>query len=108
MKKFEILNHRQRVCVTTEFDESNNWIYANWVNVIKEEDIKAWAEPFIKLVEETGCPNLLNSNLEIRSTWLTATTWVANELIPRLIKVGLKNYAHIVPEHLFGQMAATD
>ena len=108
MKKFEIFNQREKVCVTTEFDETNNWIYANWVNVIKEEDIKAWADPFINLLEETGCPNLLNSNLEIRSTWLTSTQWVATELIPRCINAGLKNYAHIVPDHLFGQIAAQD
>lgn len=108
MREFATRNALNKICCTTIHDEDNNWIFSDWIGFIKEEDIKNWAGPFETLIKESKCGNFLNSNLEVISTWQSATHWIATELLPLVIKAGLKNYAHVVPSHLFGQLSAQD
>jgi hypothetical protein len=108
MREFATRNALNKICCTTIHDEDNNWIFSDWIGFIKEEDIKNWAVLFVKLLKESKCSNFLNSNLEVISTWLSANHWIASELVPLVIEAGLKNYAHVVPSHLFGQLSAQD
>lgn len=108
MKHFATRNSFNKVCCTTIYDDDNNWIFSNWIGFIREEDIKNWAVPFLEMIKQTKCENLLNSNLEVQSTWQNANSWIVAELIPKVIEAGLKNYAHIIPSQLFGQLTAKD
>ncbi|MDB5013662.1 MAG: hypothetical protein JWQ25_1864 [Daejeonella sp.] len=108
MKHFATRNSLNKVCCTTIHDEDNNWIFSDWIGFIREEDIKNWSLPFLEMIKQTNCQNFLNSNLEVQSTWQNANPWIVAELIPKVIEAGLKNYAHIIPSQLFGQLTAKD
>lgn len=108
MLKFETLNKSDKVCCVTEYDEKNGWIFADWKGFISADDIKNWSVPFMEMIKNTSSAYLLNSNLEIKSTWQNANNWIATELVPKVVALGLEKFAHIVPPHLFGQLAAID
>ncbi|WP_423147737.1 hypothetical protein [Rubrolithibacter danxiaensis] len=97
-----------KICCRTGFDSENSWIYANWTGFIREEDIRNWSVQFLDLLRQTKTQKLLNNNLEVRSTWRKANTWIVEELIPVAISEGLKALAHIIPTDPFAADSASD
>ncbi len=59
----------------------------------------------LKAVEKYHTKKLLSDTRKHAVVTLNDSTWVAKEIVPKLISAGLKYHAMVLPESIFGKMA---
>ena len=107
MKKV-LTNSFDKVYLTIEFDEVNNWIYNNWVGVLPTEKVIQGCQATLDFLREDPCPHMLNDNRNIVGSWGSANDWIAKHWVPQALTLGLKRFAHIVSPGIFGQASAAE
>ena len=107
MKK-EITNSFDKVYLTIEFDEANNWVYNNWVGVLPTETVIQGCQATIDYLREHNAPHMLNDNSRVVGSWNAANEWIAQNWVPQALALGLKRFAHIVSPGIFGQASAAE
>ncbi len=107
MKK-EVTNSFDKVYLTIEFDQSNNWIYNNWVGVLPTDKVIQGCQATIDLLQDHRCPHMLNDNRLVVGSWNSANDWIAQNWVPKVLALGLKRFAHVVSPGIFGQASAAE
>ena len=104
----ELASSFDKVYLTIEFDEANNWIYSNWIGLIATENVIEGCEAIIDFLHEHPCPSILNDNQLLNGSWSSANDWIAQHWVPQARAIGLKRVAHIVSPGIFGQASAAE
>lgn len=104
----ELTNSLDKVYLTIEFDEANQWIYSNWIGILPTNDVIRGCEGIIELLEARPCLCILNDNRAVVGSWSLANEWIAQQWAPRAMELGLKRFAHVVSPGIFGQAAAAE
>lgn len=107
MKK-ELINSFDKLYLTIELDEANQWIYANWLGVLPTEKVIEGCQATIEFLREFPCPHMLNDNRNVVGSWGSANDWIAQNWVPQALKLGLRRFAHIVSPGIFGQASAAE
>jgi hypothetical protein len=104
----ELTNSFDKVYLTIEFDEANQWIYSNWIGILPTNDVVRGCEGIIELLQAHPCSRILNDNRAVVGSWSLANEWIAQQWAPQAIKLGLKRFAHVVSPGIFGQASAAE
>jgi hypothetical protein len=97
----ELINGFGKVYLTIEYDETNKWVYNNWIGYQTYIGIITAADTCLHPLRENRCAYLLNDNRQVIGPWDHAVEWIATDWAPRAIEQGLTHFAHIVsPESL--------
>ena len=107
MKK-ALTNSFDKLYLTIEYDELNNWIYNNWVGVLPTEKVILGCQATIDFLRENRSPNMLNDNRQVVGSWNAANEWIARHWIPQVLALGLKRFALVVSPGIFGQASAAE
>ena len=107
MKK-ELTNSFDKVYLTIEFDEANQWIHNNWVGVLPTDKVIQGCQATVDFLRDHYCPHMLNDNRNIIGSWSTANDWIAQNWVPQVLALGLRRFAHIVSPGIFGQASAAE
>ena len=107
MKK-ELTNSFDKVYLTIEFEEANNWVYNNWFGVLPTDKVIQGCQATIDYLREHLCPNMLNDNRAVIGSWSAANEWIATTWVPQVLRLGLKKFAHVVSPGIFGQASAAE
>ena len=82
--------------VTIYWDDSKQWIYAEWRDIPTTQEVQQGAGAILKLLKEKQAANVLNDNRKVTGKWPTeAAIWVANTRFPQLFEAGLRKFAWI-------------
>lgn len=106
--KTELTNSFDKVYLTIEFIEADNWIYNNWVGVLPTEKVIVGCQATIDFLQENRCPKMLNDNRRVVGSWSAANDWIAQHWAPQVLAMGLKRFAHVVSPGIFGQASASE
>ncbi|GAB3579885.1 hypothetical protein [Hymenobacter daeguensis] len=104
----ELTNSFDKVYLTIEFDEANQWIYNNWVGVLPTEKVIQGCQATIEALRENPCSLMLNDNRAVVGSWSSANEWIGQHWVPQVLALGLKRFAHIVSPGIFGQASAAE
>lgn len=107
MKK-EHTNAFGKVYLTVEFDETNRWMYTNWIGVVPTENVIEGCQAIIEFLRKHPCPHQLNDNRDMMGSWSEANDWIAREWVPQVQALGLRRLAHLVSPSLFSQASAAE
>jgi len=77
------------------WDYRNNWISVDWRNAPSQQTVITGCEEIFKLLILKQASLVLNDNSKITGTWVRASSWVAEEWLPRMIAAGLEKFAWI-------------
>jgi hypothetical protein len=95
----------ESVYVSITHEKENNWIFVDWNGFLKVDMVKEGSEELLKVIESTGCPNVLVDNSNVTGPWQQANSWYQNDWNPRAIQAGLRNMAVVVSDNVFAQLS---
>ena len=96
------------IFLTLEYDSINKWGYSNWFWQFEhgEEYVKVGGEAMLKFVEKYKFDRWLNDNRLINGGWDGVNDWVANDWLPRLLKLGVKHYGVVNSPELIASLSS--
>lgn len=92
--------------ITVRYDETNQWIEANWLGYQNFESVKKGCMIMLDLMKKNGCTKVLNDNTHVLGNWSEASDWGAEFWFPAMQKAGLQHFAWIYSPSTFSRMAA--
>lgn len=92
--------------LTISVDKANKWVHTNWIGYLTEENIKAGALAYTKVVSETGFKAVLNDTSQVVGSWSHSLDWVINEWSYQAAKAGVKHFAMITTPESFAEGSA--
>ena len=101
-------NSLNKVFFTLDYDQVNNWYFANWIGYASPENVKEGALFYLELMRENPCPYLLNSNQELLGSWDKANDWLQNVWVPQARELGLRYMAHILAPNIAAALSGQD
>lgn len=105
--KLEIRNAFDRVFLIVEVDKANRWVHTNWIGYLTEENVRAGALAYAKVVQETGLSCVLNDTRQVVGGWDHSLDWVINEWGPQAANAGIKKFALITKPSSFAGSSAS-
>jgi hypothetical protein len=84
------------------------WLHARWIGKITDKKVQEGGKLAILFTKNTGCQYLINDNLELVGSWLSAIDWIEQELTPNLIEAGNKYIAHILSPDFITKFSAVE
>ncbi|RYD69474.1 MAG: hypothetical protein EOP53_27100 [Sphingobacteriales bacterium] len=106
--KRSIKNAFGQTYLIIEFDEKKNLIHNFWYGLLTVENVKHGATEVLDIMKQTNCTNLLNDNREIIGSWDQANDWIEKEWMPKALGLGLRQFAHVVSNGVFGELSAKE
>ena len=94
--------------LTTEYDQSNNWIYNDWQGLLSTDTVRQGCLDILQVLQRTRCPYMLNDNRKVLGSWKQANEWIEHTWMPQALAAGLRYHAHVVAPGVFGQASAED
>ena len=91
-----------------QWEEANDWIYARWQGLLSTDNVIKGGEYLLEVMQQTGCPYVLNDNREITGSWNQANDHIAQYWMPRALTLGLRRFAHVLAPGVFGQTSAEE
>jgi hypothetical protein len=82
--------------MSTEYDAANGWVYNEWIGPQDLASVVAGSEASLALLQQHGCPYLLNDNRHTLDPWDYAVEWVVSQWLPRALAAGLSHYAQVI------------
>ena len=91
-----------------EYDANENWIHVKWNGYANLAAIESWGESYLKLLQETSCPYLLNDDSKTIGPWSGALEWLQGYLLPKAMEKGVRYYAHVVSADNFAAISSRE
>ena len=83
--------------------------YQGWIGYRSIEQMKDVLEGhFIKVFAENPCKSMLMESSRMSGSFSDINNWFAMTYMPKLMNLGLKNIAVVLPENIFAQLAMND
>ena len=108
MNKQIIRNAKDEIFYEANLDQSNGWIYINWIGDIDLEDVKRGTHAYLDLLAISSCKKLLNDNSLLTSNFLEINEWIEENVVPVAVKSGLKYMAHILSPKFIARFSGID
>ncbi len=86
-------------------DATNNWITTKWIGFVPTNEAVKGVEATLKLIEETGCQNLLSDNSQIKGAWSELNEWMESNWYEPAKKFGLKKHATVLSSDIFSKIS---
>jgi hypothetical protein len=83
--------------------------YQGWIGYRSIEQMKDVLEGhLIKVYHQNACKNMLIENSRMSGSFSDINNWYAMTYMPKLMNLGLKNIAVVLPDNIFAQLAVKD
>ncbi len=87
------------------YDETENWLYVNWVGFQTVKLVKDSCEIMLDLLVAECCTKVLNDNTLIEGMWSGAAKWGAFNMFPRLRAGGLEAFAWVYSQSVLSRLS---
>lgn len=88
---------------------SQGILFHGWKGFRTAEQLKEVLEGHLKeLFSQNGCKGMVIDNREMAGSFSSVNDWLANDYMPKLINMGLKNNAVVLPNNVFAKLAVED
>lgn len=88
---------------------SQGIIFHGWVGYRTNDQIKDVLDGhFMKFYEQYKCKGMVIENSKMSGTFSEINDWLAGYFMPKMILLGLKNCAVVLPQNIFAQLAVED
>ena len=95
------------VIVEIQYVPEQKLLRANWTgSYLSLEEVQKGALAALEYLKRYNPPLLFNDNRELEGAWDEANDWVAQVWMPQAITTGMKKFAHILAQDLYGQLSA--
>ena len=88
------------------YDSSLDTVIFNFSGSPELEAFKEVANSAIPLIKEHNCNKILNDITELEVNSIENQEWTQKEWFPEVEKAGLKYFAFLMAENIFGQVSA--
>jgi len=88
------------------FDKETKVVVVNFQGVPSLDEFKVQAYKGLELLKESKSNKMLNDITKLEANSLENQDWVQNVWFPEVEKIGLRYFAFLVPENIFGQVSA--
>ena len=106
--KREVKNQVGNTFLVLEYDQDNEWLYANWIGYQTVENIKKGVAAAGSLYRRFPYSKVLNDNRSLIGPWDKANEWLQQELAPDASPISIKFIAHVISPGIFGQLSVQD
>jgi hypothetical protein len=92
-----------------EYDEKNKLLFDHWVGMFGSQDnFRKPLVHFAALAAAHKAPRGLTDNSQMIGSYDGSKEWVQKEIIPQLIKAGLRHHAMVIPKNIFAKLSTKD
>ncbi|MFC6998755.1 STAS/SEC14 domain-containing protein [Rufibacter roseus] len=102
----ELRNIFDKVFLTITEDHENRWVFVDWSGYLTEENIKAGALAYTKVIKDTGFSCVLNDTTKVVGSWDHSLDWVVNEWSVQAAAAGVRHFAMVTAPETFAQTSA--
>ena len=75
------------------YDAENQWLYADWPGAYEADTAHRSAQLLVQCLQSYPCQKLLNSTLQVTSSWNGREKWAGETLFPLLASFGIRYIA---------------
>lgn len=87
------------------YDETNQWLYVNWVGFQTVKLVKDGCEIMLDLLKSESCNKVLNDNTLVEGMWSGAAKWGADSWFPRMQANGLQAFAWVYSQSVLSRLS---
>ena len=87
------------------FDKESNAAIGEFVGFLKPDEFKSIANKLIQMLEEKDLKRQINDVKLMKVLSQDTQNWLNTDWFPRAKEAGLKFFAFVVPEDIFGKMS---
>jgi len=105
--KLELKSQNGTTFLYLEYDQVNQWLYANWIGYQSVDNVKRGVMEIVQMLDKYNFSKLLNDNRALIGPWDKANAWVEGSILP----AGgsrIKYMAHVISPGIFGQLSVQD
>ena len=96
---------RQETYIEVFFNDSYNWIYANWIGFQTTDSVKSGCMHILETMVEKSCRKILNDNTLVEGMWSGAASWGADFWFPKLREEGLEKFAWVYSPSMLSKLS---
>ncbi len=102
-----VKNQKGEAIVEIQYVPEQKLLRANWTGAyLSLEEVQKGALTALDYLKRYNAPYLFNDNRELEGAWDEANDWIAQVWMPQAIAAGMKKFAHILAQDLYGQLSA--
>ena len=94
--------------VTIEYNDQQDWIYANWKGPQTEKSLMDGFEKILETVRYCQSSKVLNDDTNAMDIWKAASEWLAKNWLPRFKLAGVSKFAWVCAVCKMSKMANED
>jgi hypothetical protein len=99
-----IVYFNEKFCQIT-YDTDSNIITARWYGYPLLANIQRGMEVYLDIMQNHQCNKLLSDLGKAKGTFTVANDWIANDWMPRALRVGYRACAMVYPDDVFTKFA---
>jgi hypothetical protein len=96
MKVQELTSSTGKVYLTISFDETNKWIYNDWIGYVTPDNVMQGCLAVLDAIKKHKVSCGLNDNRHLVGRWDQSVGWIEEEWTPQAVAAGLRYFAHVV------------
>jgi Golgi nucleoside diphosphatase len=86
-----------------------NIIFHGWIGYRTNEQIMQVLDGhFMNFYKQYKCKSMIIENSKMSGTFTEINDWLAGYFMPKMISMGLKNNAVVLPQNIFSKLAVED
>lgn len=86
-----------------------NIFFHGWIGYRTNDQIKQVLDGhFMNLYKQYKCKNMIIENSRMSGSFNEINDWLATYFMPKMIEIGLKNNAVVLPQNIFAQLAVEE
>ncbi|MGD1894998.1 MAG: STAS/SEC14 domain-containing protein [Cyclobacteriaceae bacterium] len=93
---------------SSEYNETNHWLYTRWVGEVTVEEVKEGGEKMLEQVQLRSCSKVLNDNRDLTGSWDEANDWIQESWMPRMVAAGVTKFAHMISPDIFAALSVEE
>ncbi|MEM8966917.1 MAG: hypothetical protein AAGE93_10915, partial [Bacteroidota bacterium] len=97
--------------LTISYDEKEGWVQDKWTgNFGTQENFRNGVLSVVEFIEgsQGQCTMWLADLSEMKGSWDSSRDWIAQHIMPRVLKAGLLFEAVVLPKDVFSKLSAQD
>lgn len=108
-EKMDFRNANEEVYCTVEFDSDARWVFDFWQGLFgTQENFKRPVLYWKELVVKHNTPRGLTDVSRMVGGYDSSKEWMQKEIMPLVIKAGLRYHAMVIPKNIFAKLSTND
>jgi hypothetical protein len=94
---------------TVIYDPGNQWVYDSWSGIFgSQENFRKGLMCVRDMMRQHHAPRGLSDTSNMVGSYDGSKAWVQAEIIPELVKAGLRHHAMVISQNIFSKLSTKD